>query len=372
MDSIDDKRFYKRVIFIVIAFMVVVNIGGIITGVNSVLKILFPLFVGAVMAFIINIPMKRLEKLYFPRSRNRFVNGSRRIVCILASILFIIAVFVIIINMVIPEIVSAAGVMVNNIPVYFDKAIVFISEQLEAYPDITKKLAGIKVNWDSVLEKAYSYVTGGIGAVLSSTMLVAGMVSSFVIDFVMALIFAIYLLLAKEDIMEASRRILKVFVQDKKTDMILHASKVINDTFAKFIAGQCIEAVILGCMCVIGMLIIRLPYAGMVGTVMGATALIPMLGAYIGAVLGAFLIFTVSPVKALIFIVFTVILQQIEGNLVYPKVVGNSIGLPGILVFMAVLIGGGVAGIPGMLIGVPMTAAGFKLFKEYLEYRERR
>lgn len=367
-----DTVFYKRVIFVAAAFLVVVNIGDIFQGLKSVLRIAFPLFVGAVIAFIINIPMSKLEKLYFPKSKNKFVNSSRRPVCIITAIALVITVFAVIIKMVLPSLGSAFGLMFKNVPIYFDKALDFIAERADAFPDIEKWINSIEVDWAELAKKISEYITGGIGAVLNSTIQIAGMLTSFIIDFVMSFIFAIYLLFAKERMLNAGKRAIKVFIKDDKAEVFIHFLKVVNDTFSKFIAGQCIEAVILGVLCIIGMLIIRLPYAFMVGAVMGATALIPMLGAYLGAAIGAFLIFTVSPVKAVIFVLFTVILQQFEGNVVYPRVVGTSIGLPGIFVFVAVLVGGGMAGIPGMLIGVPATASAYKLFKEYLNYKEKK
>ena len=179
----------------------------------------------------------------------------------------------------------------------------------------------------------------------------------------MALIFSIYLLLGKEKLGRQLQKIMERYLRDGWNKKIRYVVGVVNDCFHRYIVGQCTEAVILGVLCMLGMLLIRLPYATMIGALIGFTALIPVAGAYIGAIVGAFMILTVSPVKALIFLVFIVILQQLEGNLIYPKVVGSSLGLPALWVLAAVTVGGGVLGVPGMLLGVPLSAAVYRLIR---------
>lgn len=185
-------------------------------------------------------------------------------------------------------------------------------------------------------------------------------------QFVIGLIFAIYLLIGKETLGGQVKRLMNHYLKPSWNEKIGYVLTIFDNSFHKFIVGQCIEAVVLGVLCMIGMSVLRLPYAMMIGTLIGFTALIPVAGAYIGAGVGAFMILTVSPVQALIFLVFVVILQQLEGNLIYPKVVGSSIGLPGVWVLAAVTIGGGIMGIPGMLLGVPSAAAMYQLIKNDL------
>ena len=185
-------------------------------------------------------------------------------------------------------------------------------------------------------------------------------------QFVIGLIFAIYLLIGKETLASQVNRLMDHYGKPSWNEKIRYVVNIFHNSFHKFIVGQCIEAVVLGVLCIIGMTIIRLPYAMMIGTLIGFTALIPVAGAYIGAGVGAFMILTVSPVQALIFLIFVVVLQQLEGNLIYPKVVGSSIGLPGVWVLAAVTVGGGIMGIPGMLLGVPTVAALYQLVKNDL------
>ena len=160
-------------------------------------------------------------------------------------------------------------------------------------------------------------------------------------------------------------------MRPKWAKRLLYGLRIFNESFRGYIVGQCTEAVILGVLCVVGMLIFRFPYAGMIGSLVGFTALIPVAGAYIGAAVGAVMILTQSPLKALLFGVFLVILQQLEGNLIYPRVVGRSIGLPALWVLAAVTVGGSLMGIPGMLLGVPITAALYRLIREDMSRRER-
>ena len=206
-------------------------------------------------------------------------------------------------------------------------------------------------------------LTQGVGGAVNVIVSAVSSVISGVVTFFMALIFSIYLLLGKEKLGGQLNKLMEKYLKKPVERRVRYVVGIVNDCFHRYIVGQCTEAVILGVLCMLGMLLIRLPYATMIGALVGFTALIPVAGAYIGAFVGAFMIVTVSPVKALIFLVFIVVLQQLEGNLIYPRVVGSSLGLPAIWVLAAVTVGGGVLGIPGMLLGVPLTAAAYRLIR---------
>lgn len=197
-------------------------------------------------------------------------------------------------------------------------------------------------------------------------------VFSRVVSGLLALIFAIYFLLGKEQFTGQFKRIINSYLPKKAEKKINYVASVLNDCFHRYIVGQCLEAVILGTLCIIGMLIFRFPYAAMIGTLIGFTALIPVAGAYIGAIVGFIMILTVSPIKAVLFIVFIVVLQQLEGNLIYPKVVGGSLGLPAVWVLAAVTIGGSLMGILGMLLGVPIAAAIYRMLRDDVNRREKK
>ena len=219
------------------------------------------------------------------------------------------------------------------------------------------------------LTKAVNLVINGVGSVLGATVSVVSTTVGQVITLFLGLVFSAYLLLSKEKLSSQFQRLMRGYLGEKTTRKILHFVRTLDTSFHSYIVGQCTEALILGSLCILGMLLFRFPYAVMIGTLVGFTALIPIAGAYIGAVVGAFMIFTVSPVKALLFLVFLVVLQQLEGNLIFPRVVGQSIGLPGLWVLAAVTVGGGVAGIPGMLIGVPLTATFYRLIRADINSR---
>jgi predicted PurR-regulated permease PerM len=197
------------------------------------------------------------------------------------------------------------------------------------------------------------------------TSVIGGLITAFI-----SVIFAVYLLAGKDKMIRQIHRMMKQYITEKHRERIYYVARVFNESFRKYIIGQCTEAVILGVLCVIGMLIFKLPYATMIGTLIGFTALIPIAGAWIGAAVGAFMILTVSPMKALIFLVFILVLQQLEGNLIYPKVVGTSIGLPAFWVLVAVTVGGGLFGVTGMLFGVPLAASLYRIIRHDLRKRE--
>lgn len=228
------------------------------------------------------------------------------------------------------------------------------------------------VDWNNVMDKVADVVKSGFTSFVNSTLTAVGAVVGSVVNFFIGLIFGIYILSGKEKLHSQVSRIMHAYMKERTVARIRYIYRTANETFSSFIIGQCTEAVILGTLCTIGMLLFRFPYAPMIGAFIGATALIPIVGAYLGAAVGAFMILTVDPLKALLFIIFIVVLQQLEGNLIYPRVVGSSIGLPGIWVLAAVTVGGGLGGIGGMLLGVPVAATAYKLIRNDVAGRNGR
>ena len=226
------------------------------------------------------------------------------------------------------------------------------------------------INWEGTIEKVWSALTVGIGGAMNVAVQIVSAVFSGVVTTFLSIIFAIYILASKDKIFGQIRRTANQYLGENRYGRLSYLRTVLDDCFHKYIVGQCVEAVILGSLCAVGMLVLRLPYAPMISALIAFTALIPVAGAYIGAGLGAFIILIDSPVKALVFLAFIVVLQQLEGNLVYPKVVGNSVGLPAIWVLAAVTIGGGIMGVVGMLLSVPLAAAIYRLIKQDVIKRE--
>ena len=337
------------------------NISGVI---GTVISAATPIFIGLVMAYIINILMSFYERHYFPKSTQKSVLKSRRPVCLTGAILSIIGIVVLVIVLIAPQLTSCIKLLVAELPGAIKLAINKLKELNILSDDLFNSLSAI--DWKSKIGDIVKTLTTGLGSVMDVAVSAVTSVFSGVSNAVIGFIFALYLLLDKNRLSGQVKRVSERCIPHRFAEKITHILSVINDCFHRFIVGQCTEAVILGTLCMVGMLIFRLPYAPMIGALIAFTALIPIVGAFIGAGVGAFLIFMESPINAVIILVFIVILQQIEGNLIYPKVVGSSIGLPGIWVLAAVTVGGGVLGIGGMMIGVPAAAAVYRLIKENL------
>lgn len=342
-------------------FLIITRLDKIGSWLGNLWNIIFPLFLGCLIAYVLNIVMKALEKRWFPNSHKVFVHRTRRGCCLFLAIFLIIGAFFVIVRIVLPELIEACAVIANEVPVYFSKVQLWIKDNGEMFPSIAENIGNMEVNWQELSQKLMTYATSGVSSMLNSAVVFITKLVGSLLNIAVGFIFSIYILMNKEKLMAQIQMLENTYM---KPELVKWLNKILvtaNHCFTSFITGQCVEAVILGILCTVGMLVLGFPYAPMVGTFIGATALIPMVGAYLGAAVGAFMIFTVSPIKALAFIVFIVILQQLEGNLIYPKVVGVSIGLPGIWVLTAVMIGGGLGGIPGMLMGVPLTATLYRL-----------
>ncbi|MBQ8540116.1 MAG: AI-2E family transporter [Clostridia bacterium] len=323
--------------------------------IGVVLGAALPLFIGGVIAYVVNILMSFYEKHYFPNSSKQAALKSRRAVCMVGAFLSVIAIITLVINLVLPQFISCIQLLLSKLP----EAVDFIVRAADKWGIVPEDMINSvkSIDWQSRFTDLFAMLTSSMGSVAK---LVANVFSGIVTG-LLSVIFSIYLLLSKDMLKRQAGMLFKVTVSESFRGKIKYVYETFDDSFRKYISGQCIEAVILGALCTLGMLILGLPYAAMIGAFIAFTALIPVAGAYIGAAVGAFMILTVSPVKALVFLVFIVILQQLEGNLIYPRVVGSSIGLPAIWVLAAVTVGGGIMGVVGMLLGVPVAAALYKL-----------
>ena len=328
---------------------------------SLLLSAAMPLLLGAVTAYLVNILMTFYEHRLFGRAASGAGLKLKRPLCMALAFATLLIIVVLLLVLVIPELVSCIRVIAAGVPGVVADFTKWCEEQGILPETIADSLA--QIDWKSRMTDIVKVLTAGVGSAANAIVnTVTSVVSGFV-TFFMALIFSIYLLLGKEKLGRQLQKIMERYLKDGWNKKIRYVVGVVNDCFHRYIVGQCTEAVILGVLCMLGMLLIRLPYATMIGALIGFTALIPVAGAYIGAIVGAFMILTVSPVKALIFLVFIVILQQLEGNLIYPKVVGSSLGLPALWVLAAVTVGGGVLGVPGMLLGVPLSAAVYRLIR---------
>ena len=381
MEKKELKKYLIIAVIIIGICLIVKNFSAIALAIKVLLSALSPLFVGCAIAYVFNIFLSYCEKYYFPKQTTGFAAYSRRPVCMVISFAVVTSIIALILKIVIPELVTAVKLITSEIPQVALMVKNWILRMSKEFPDIYDQLIdtfNINLNelsnfdWNDFTSKILNRVGSGVEVIFTGIASVIGAFTMSVTNFVIALIFAIYLLARKDKIMADIRRTKNAFLNETTNKLVSRVFRTANDTFKNFFVGQFVEAIILGSLCMIGMTILGFPYAAMTGAVIGVTALIPIVGAYIGAAVGAFMICTESPIKALWFIVFLIILQQIEGNLIYPKVVGSSVGLPGIWVLAAVTVGGGLFGIAGMLLGVPTLATVYKLYHESLEKREEK
>ncbi len=357
------------ILCIVVLFLVIHYWDFAMSWIGTFLRAVQPLLAGCIIAYILNLIMSFYERNLLKSQNLRFTLKRSASICL--SIVTLVLILSLIVNMVLPELRSCIEVLLSSIPVAYN----LVMDFLEQYPELTEQFPQFfstqmsMQNIREILEQFFSWLGSGVGAS------VFGYISSFfsvIINSFVAVIFAIYLLACKEWLLRQFNRLLDTYIQLPVIKRrFFYVMGTLNGCFHKFIVGQCTEAVILGTLCIIGMLIFRFPYAVMIGVLIGATALIPIFGAYIGGAVGFIMIVTVSPIKALFFLLFLVILQQLEGQLIYPRVVGSSIGLPGILVFAAVTVGASLFGIAGVLLGIPLMAAAYQILKDDLRTREQ-
>ena len=362
----DKRSITKAGLVVFLLILALIYREAVLGFIIKIFDVCSPIFIGLVIAYILNILMSFYERHYFTKyEKRKIVIKSKKSVCLIASVITFAGIIALLIKLVIPELVSCIRLLASGIPDAMDKVLAneFMTQILPE--NIIKSLSSI--DWKEFAKT----ITNGLGTAAETIFTAVSSVISSIATAFISIVFYIYLLLDRENLLNQSRRILDAFLPEKFNLRARYVLHVLNDSFKKYIVGQFSEALILGGLCIIGMLILRLPYAVMIGTLIGFTALIPIAGAYIGAAVGAIMIFTVSPIKALFFLIFIVVLQQIEGNLIYPKVVGKSIGLPAIFVLTAITIGGGLMGIGGMLIGVPITSALYRLVREELHSREK-
>ena len=323
-----------------------------------------PLLLGLALAYPLNILMSFYEKHFFPNSGSRAIVKARTGLCLIFAILTLLAIFALILWLVLPQLIGCVRLLLAEIPVALNRAAEWMVETGIADELVTRLTEWAQsFDWQSRLEGIISAVLGGATDVVG---VVAGAVSTAVTGAAtafLAIIFAVYVLLGKKKLASQCNRLIERYLGDKLRGKIRYVTGVFDGCFHRFIVGQCTEALILGTLCLAGMLVLGLPYAAMIGALTAFTSLIPIVGAFIGGGVGAFLILMESPVQALIFIIFIIVLQQVEGDFIYPHVVGSSIQLPGIWVLAAVTVGGSVMGVFGMLLGVPVAAGCYRLLK---------
>lgn len=372
-DSSEKRRMLSRWIIGTVACCILIYLGirhivnvaeAALWAVNQVK----PLLIGVVLALILNVPMTLWES--FLKKKLGMHKGVRAL-SITLSLLLVFGIFIAVAFLVIPELANALKLLVEILSDWLDKlARMDTSELLQETP-FAAALAQIDIDWLSMKTQLEQWARNQSGVFVEQVMGAAGSVVSSTISGFIGLIFAIYIVSSKETLKRQTARLIRAWLPRRPGETLIHVCSVCAKIFRQFVAGQTIEAIILGTLCMAGMLLLQLPYAPMIGALVGVSALIPIVGAFVGTIVGTVMILTVSPVKAVVFIVFLLVLQQLEGNLIYPRVVGSKINLPAIWVLAAVTVGGNLAGPLGMLLGVPTASAGYALLKEATLDRER-
>lgn len=369
------KKLIQPMILITFAIVLYLGLSNseiLVNLLKKIIEIFIPFLIGFGLAFVMNVLLRPLEKIWckiWSKCKSKWYEKAKRPVCLVLTVLIFIGVIFALVFMVLPELIRTGENFVAMLPEY----IVNLNNWWCGVQTILSRygvsLPEISLSADKIAEIMTPIINENKDILVNKTLTITGSIFSGIVNIVLAFAFSIYLLAQKEKIGNRVRRILYAFFTDKKADKVLNFANITNQTFTNFIRGQFTEAVIIGLLCFIGMKIFRMPYAPIISVLVGATALIPMVGAFVGTAIGAFLILLVEPIKAVWFVVFIIVLQQLEGNLIYPKVVGKSVGLPGILVLTAVTIGGNAFGLVGMLLSVPTVAVLYCLLKQVVEAR---
>lgn len=362
------------ILFIALVVLCVIKIQEILDVFKFILDISRPFIWGSAIAFVVNIPLNGIEKHLFKNWRGKYAEKFKRPVSITLALFLILLIIAFVVMTVVPQLGRTIVDLGNKLPAFLDDLIAELEKLCASNPHIVnylEQLQNTSIDWDMILNKAIHFLQNGVGSMVTSTISVAGTIIGGVVNIAMAVIFSIYVLSQKEKLGSQGKRILKAYLSEKINAQVLRVLKLLNNNFNSFISGQCLEAVILGIMFVVTLTVFRIPYALLIGVLIAFMALIPIVGAFIGCFVGAFLILVDSPVKAVIFVVIFLVLQQIEGNLIYPRVVGNSVGLPSIWVLAAVTLGGSLMGVAGMLLFIPLISTAYTLLRDDVNARNR-
>ena len=373
------KKILGIIAFTVLLYAALQRWEMIAAGLQTAFGYVFPFVLGACVAFVLNVPMRFIEIRIIEKwikDPKNYLYKNRRAISLVITLILVAGVLFFVFFQVVPALVDTIGTVIEQSQVAIQALQRWAYQLGDRYPDIaqkiTQQITEIRLDWDEIIQKVGAWLRSAGSQVVTSTIGVATSVAGKVVNFFLALIFSFYVLMQKEKLSRQCKQLLYAFLPEKVVERFLHIASLSSLTFARFLSGQCLEACILGGMFFVAMTLLGFPYALLIGVLIAFTALIPIFGAMIGLVVGAFLLLMVEPVKALWFIVLFFILQQLEGNLIYPHVVGNSVGLPSIWVLVAVTVGGNAMGIPGMLLFIPISSVLYALLREDVYGRLRR
>lgn len=374
-----------RTILLIITFAVLLytaaqNLASVYGAVRTVWRVFGVVITGLAMAFVLNVPLKLFEnRVFYGMSEDRrpLVRKLRRPVSLVFALVVSLGLIGILIAVVLPQLTATVAEVAARLPEYISSAVNWLNDFLAGFGIEIESLKNFTVDWEKVFSELTTYLKEGSANVDGSSVVdtvtgVGTSVVSTVMNTFLGLVVAVYILAQKERIGRFTRRCIDAFLPQKAASGLARIASMASETFSNFVAGQLADSCILGILCYICMRIFRFPYPEVISVVIGVTSLVPMVGSFIGEVIGALLILIVSPLKALLFVVMVLAIQQVDGAFIYPRIVGRSVGLPGVAVFCAVIVGGNVAGVIGAMIGVPVCALIYALLREAVDARLRR
>lgn len=362
------KQIRGLILFTAVVIVCLWKFDTVIAVLRFVLNVVYPFLLGGAIAFVLNVPMNFVE-CHICKTKTKYARG----ISLMVVLLGVAGILALVLFGLIPQLADTFANLGRSMQAFIPQVQEWADHWFHNNKEIMSFVNNLEFDWNKIMDAGMQFLRNGAGSVLESTINTAKNIIGALATFFIAFVFAMYILLQKEKLGRQAKKVLYAFVRKGRAEATLEVLALTYKTFSNFLTGQCVEAIILGAMFVIAMMIFRLPYALLTGIVIAFTALIPIFGAFIGCVVGVFLIFMVSPFKALVFIILFLVLQQIEGNLIYPHVVGNSVGLPSIWVLAAVSVGGSLMGIVGMLIFIPLMSVVYALFREvvYIKLKQK-
>lgn len=371
------RRIMLLIAFAILLFLGLQNLSLVLAFLGNVLTLFAPFLVGLCIAFVLNVPMRFLENKILTRKHpkhppKKFWLAMKRPLSLVLTLLFVAGILFVILFLIIPELSRTFQKMAEDVPLFLQQVQQWMERKMGESSQFGQWLSQLEVDWNTIGQQLMAMLEGGAGGLINLTVNAITSMVGAIVTFVLGFVFALYVLLQKEKLAAQSKRAMAAYLPDPAVNKILSIGELSDKTFSSFLSGQCLESVILGVLFFVSMSLFQFPYAMMISVLIGFASLVPLFGAWIGCIVGAFFILLVSPVQALWFVVLFLVLQQVEGNFIYPYVVGNSVGLPSIWVLVAVTIGGAVLGIFGMLLFIPLSSVAYSLFRDATRKRLNR
>ncbi len=366
------KKIRGLIVFTILVLVALWNYEMLLKAVKFLWGVITPFVIGGAIAFVLNVPMNFIERKIFKETKidqKKFGKKLARPLSFILAVLFVFGIIGVVVFVVVPElgntIMNIGKTLQEFVPQVQKWAIQFFGDN----PDLVAQIQSLEFEWDKILGDLVNFLKNGAGSVLGTTFEAAKSIVSAVSTFFISFVFSCYILLQKEKLSVQVRKFMYAFFPRDWTEIFIALGSVTYKTFSSFLTGQCLEAVILGCMFFVVMTILKMPYALLIAVLIAFTALIPIFGAFIGCAVGALLIFMVNPMQALVFVIMFLVLQQVEGNFIYPHVVGNSVGLPSMWVLVAVSVGASLMGVIGMLVFIPIVSVVYTLLRGIVNRR---